>query len=126
MDFEIEVTSERFDPVDDRWLGQVALLTADLRREGGVVTRRSVPQPGRKGDVGSLILALGSAGVFTAVIEAIKAFVARDDGRMVKLSWHQDGRLQSLEVGGRNFDDNVMQRVVGMLDAASGPSGSPA
>jgi hypothetical protein len=83
-----------------------------------------VAQPGQKGDIGPLILTLGSAGVFTAVVDVIKAFVARDQGRTVRLTWHQDGRLESLEVGGRDIDDDVMQRVVGLLERASGSPGS--
>lgn len=126
MDFEVEPGSERFDPLDERWLAQVSQLTAELRRAGGSVTRRPVSQPGQKGDIGPLIMALGSAGVFTAVVETIKAFVARDQGRTVRLSWHQDGRLESLEVGGRDIDGDVMRRVVGLLDSAAGPAGGVA
>jgi hypothetical protein len=120
MDFELEPSSERFDPLDERWLAQMAQLTADLRREVGTVNRVSKPQPGVKGDLGSIVMALGSAGAFTAAVEVIKAFVARDQGRAVRLSWHQDGRLESLEVSGTGVDDDLMDRVVGALDRASG------
>jgi hypothetical protein len=126
MDFEIEPSSERFDRLDDRWLSQVSHLVGELRRDGVDIDRRSAPEPGQKGDVGPLIMALGSAGLFTAAVDVIKAFVARDEGRTVRLTWHQDGRLQSLELGGPHVDHEVVQRVVGMLDDASGSAGSPA
>jgi hypothetical protein len=122
MDFELESTSERFDPLDERWLAQVAQLAADLRREVGGVDRVSTPEPGQKGELGTIVMALGSAGAFTAAVEVIKAFVTRDQGRSVRLSWHEGGRLESLEVVGSGVDDALMQRVVGALDRASGPS----
>jgi Effector Associated Constant Component 1 len=126
MDFEIEPSSERFDRLDDRWLSQVSHLVGELRRDGVDIDRRSAPEPGQKGDVGPLIMALGSAGLFTAAVDVIKAFVARDEGRTVRLTWHQDGRLQSLELGGPQVDHELMQRVVGMLDDASGSAERPA
>lgn len=126
MEFEVEASSARFDPLDDRWLGQVGQLAADLHREGGTVTRRADPQPGRKGGLGAIVLSLGSAGAFTAAVEVIKAFVDRDPSRSVRLSWHADGRLESLEVAGRSLDDEMRQRVVRLLDDAAGrPGRSP-
>ena len=116
MEFGLEVSSDRFDRLDDRWLAQVAVLVDELRRESGAVERRSTPRAGTKGDLGSIVLALGSAGAFTAVVEVIKAFVGRDEGRSVRLSWHENGRLESFEVGGNGVDDVVLERVVAVLD----------
>jgi hypothetical protein len=120
MDFEVEALSDRFDALDDRWLAQVGGLVGELGREVGPVERRATPAPGTKGDLGSIVLALGSAGAFTAAVEVLKSFVERDRGRSVRLSWHQDGRLESLEVGGNGVDEAVMARVLGALDAAAG------
>lgn len=119
MEFVVDPSSERFDGVDDRWLAQVAVLVADLRRDVGTVERRRDAQPGTKGDLGSIVLALGSAGAFAAAVEVIKAFVDRDRGRTVRLSWHQDGRLESFEVGGQGIDDALLERVVGALELGS-------
>jgi hypothetical protein len=122
MDFVLEPVSERFDPLDDRWLTQVTGLVGELHREVGTVSRRTEARADAKGDLGSIIVALGTAGAFTAAVEVIKAFVARDQGRRVRLSWHQDGRLESFEVDGKNIDAAVMERVLGALDhAVDGP-----
>jgi hypothetical protein len=122
MEFDVEPVSERFDPLDDRWLAQVAHLATELGREVGGVRRRSAPAAGKKGDLGAIVLALGSAGAFTAAVEVLKAFVARDQGRSVRLSWHEDGRLASLEVSGRGVDDATVTRVLGALDGTAGPA----
>lgn len=117
MEIELEPSSERFDPNDDRWLAQVAQLMADLRRDVGDVSRQGEARPGMKGvDLGPIIVALGSAGAFTAFTEVIKAFVGRDRGRSVKLSWHLDGKLESFEIQGPDIDDDVLDEALAALE----------
>lgn len=115
MNFELEPSSERFDPVDDRWLDQVAQLVADLRQEADSITRGFQPQTGTKGGLGPIIVSLGSAGAFTAAFEVIKAFVTRDRGRSVRVTWYEDGRAASLEVTGQGLDDDTVRRLQDLI-----------
>lgn len=122
MEIQFDATSARFDPLDDRWLSQVTQLVADLR-EVGDVRRRATPVPGAKGDLGTLIMSLGSAGALTAVVEVIKAFVGRDTGRSVRLTWNGGGGLESFEITGAGVDDAVVDRVVRVLESGADGAG---
>ncbi|MGH3826446.1 MAG: effector-associated constant component EACC1 [Pseudonocardiaceae bacterium] len=76
-----------FDPADQRWAEQVALLTDDLREAAGSVSRRRIPEPGAKGAAGEVILALGSAGAVTAAVECFRAWLRRDKTRTLTVTW---------------------------------------
>ena len=71
--------NERYDDDDPRWRDQVADLVHELRRETESVQSRRAPVPGTKGTVDQLILALGSAGAFTAAVDVVRAWLARRD-----------------------------------------------
>jgi Effector Associated Constant Component 1 len=119
MELELEASSERFDPLDDRWLDQVAQLVTDLRREVGQTERRSQPKAGVKGiDLGTIFVSLGPASAFTAVAGVIKEFIHRDRGRSVRATWHENGKCQQIEIRGYNIDD-VDRLVVALRQAAS-------
>ncbi len=67
----VEPRNESYDPDDDGWRDQAATLYADLDARVDVV-RRARPVPGAKGAVDQVIIALGSAGVFGAVVESLR------------------------------------------------------
>jgi hypothetical protein len=85
IEIELAPESETFDPGDDRWLTQVAGLYDDLRNEGIALREESTPVPGAKGDLPTIIAALGSAGAFTAAITVIQAWLSRERTRHLKL-----------------------------------------
>jgi hypothetical protein len=107
-----EPSSGRFDALDDRWLSQVTGLVSELRREVGDVSASGTPVGGKKGALGSIVLSLASAGSLTTAVELVKAWLARDRTRLVKVSWSADGRLQEVELGGSGVDDAAFDQLV--------------
>lgn len=120
MDLEIAVFSQRYDVVDERWLAQIGRLATDFRQAGYGVTRRASPEPNTKGvELGPIIVSLGSAGAFAGIASILSSFIGRDRGRSVRVSWHADGKIQSIEVTGADIDAAMTERVVSLLEQAS-------
>jgi hypothetical protein len=93
VELKIEPSSDRFDPLDDRWLEQVDGFAGELDQELGGVERERRPVDGGKGfDLASIVLSLGSAGAFTATVELVKSWLSRDRSRSVRLSWSETAR----------------------------------
>lgn len=86
----LEATSEKYDPMDDRWQDQVAELLSELNRGAGKVRQESETVDGKKGAVATIILALGSAGAITAAVEIVKAWLARDQTRILRFKRNED------------------------------------
>ena len=63
VEIEIAPGSDVFDAEDALWLQQVAGLVDELRQEEIPLRSESRPVPGEKGDIETIIAALGSAGV---------------------------------------------------------------
>ncbi|MEW1661113.1 hypothetical protein [Streptomyces sp. NPDC093707] len=100
----------RFDPEDDRWREQVAALYAALHEEAGTVFLRGVPEPGRKGDASTMVLALGSSGALTAAVACFRAWLARDKTRTLTVTWTDEaGAKQTIQVSGDNVDQTSFQ-----------------
>jgi hypothetical protein len=79
-------SSAVYDADDWRWLEQLGKLKLSLQQQVGNVRQEEIPSPGQKGGAVELIVALGSAGAFTAAIEIFKAWVGRDPTRTFTLS----------------------------------------
>jgi hypothetical protein len=110
--FVLEPGSTRFAALDDRWLAQVSDFVRQLDREVGGVSQPAQPVPGAKGELSSIVLTLGSAGVFTTAAEFFKAWVGRGNGtRSLKVSWNQDGSPQSVELTGGDLDEASIDRI---------------
>ena len=86
----VEPRNDQYDPDDDGWRDQVATLYAELDDSGDTV-RRGRPIPGAKGAVDQLVIAMGSAGVFTATADCLRAWLGRDRDRRIDLRWMQGG-----------------------------------
>lgn len=111
LDLVIEPRTGRFDPDDDRWRRQVSDLVNGLDAEVGGIRRESEQVPGAKGSVDTVILALGSAGAFTATVEFLRAWLTRDRSRRLDLSWEADGRTERVTVSGDAVDMTALNRV---------------
>jgi hypothetical protein len=111
LDLVLEPRSDRFDPDDDRWRAQVSDLYAGLDREIGGVRREPTRVEGTKGTVDTVILALGSAGAFTAAVEFIKAWLTRDRSRRLDVSWDVEGRTERVTVSGEAIDNAAIGRI---------------
>jgi|SRR6266566_1759601 len=87
----VEPRNDQYDPDDDGWRDQVATLYADLDASFDTI-RRARPVEGAKGGADQLILALGSAGVFTAVVECLRAWLGRDRDRRIDVRGSKTAR----------------------------------
>ena len=119
MEIEFSAANDRFDDDDPRWREQVADLTDELRREVDRVWTRRTPTPGAKGAVDSVVMLLGSAGVFTAAVEVLRIWVSRDKHRSVTLTFSgPDGVRQSVQVSADNAGSQAMASLVEVAAAA--------
>lgn len=116
----LEPRTDRFHADDDRWLAQVSLLFQELQREVGGVSRRHEPVAGTKGGVEVVIMALGSAGAFTAGLEMLRSWLGRDRSRKLDISYTVDGRTETVSIAGDAIDKDAIARI---SDAVAGRLG---
>lgn len=116
---EIAPESESYAPDDDRWLEQVSAFYDDLRDNGILVREESRPRPGAKGDVSTIILALGSAGAFTAAVAAFKDFLSRERTRSLRVKWKVGDESREVLVTG-DTDNATLERITQEAMRSSG------
>jgi hypothetical protein len=113
MEITLTALSEKYDADDDRWRGQVGELVHQLRTETDAVRLERTPVPGTKGAIDELIISLGSAGVFTAVEQVFRSWLARDKTRSIQLSYKDGkGHVQKLQVAASNATEDVFAPVL--------------
>lgn len=110
MEIEITPGSETFESEDDRWLEQVAGLYDELREEGVAVREESRPVPGAKGDIVTVIAALGSAGAFTAAITVFQAWLSRERTRHIRIRMKVGEEVTEVDFTG-DTDSATMERL---------------
>lgn len=96
---------------DDRWRSDLAELQLMLRRELPDAVAPPVPAGDAKGvaEIASIILALGSAGVFTAAADVIKAWIAARPGhRRVVVEYPTESGPQRLVVDADGIDGDKL------------------
>jgi hypothetical protein len=116
--------SDRYDADDDRWQDAVADLIEDLRVETGALHVERTPVDGMKGSVDELLLTLGSAGVFSAAVDALRIWLARDKTRSITLTYQdRDGTEQHLDVRATHADADTLAPLVNAVAdrIAAGP-----
>ena len=114
LELVLEPRSDDYRPDDDRWREQVATLHRELR--AAVETRlRGRSAPGAKGTVDDLIVALGSAGAFTAMVDCLRAWLGRDRARTIDVRWDEDGTERFVTFRG----DAVDRETVRVIAAAA-------
>lgn len=118
----VEPHNDTYDPDDDRWRAQVAAFATEL--DGVVDTeRRAQPVAGTKGAVTEVIIALGSAGAFTATVECLRAWLGRDRGRRVDLRWDEDGVERSMTLTGEAIDSQTLREIAkAAISRVGGPT----
>ena len=123
IEVTVEPATDRFDPLDDRWATQVDALVGELASTLGTVTRRHDPVAGTKGGVGTILLAMTSGGVLTASLELLRSWVGRDQSRSVKVSWYENGAVQSVELAGGTTEQVDMSSLARLVSGAgTGPA----
>lgn len=119
LELHLRPESARFDALDDRWLDQIQQFGTELGREIGDVTRVRQPVPGTKGTLDSVLLSVGSAGVLSATVEFLRAWLQRDSSRTLRVSWTDAGALQQVELSGESLEpaaiETLMQAVTSRL-----------
>lgn len=104
-------STEKYDPEDDRWRQQVTGFYGDLEREVGPVERVRTPVEGTKGGAETVILALGSAGAFTAAVQFFRAWLGRDRSRSLEISWSDGKDTRTVAVKGDAIDDSALEEI---------------
>lgn len=119
----LEPETGKFDPADDRWREQVAAFYRDLEHEVGGVRREVTPVPDSKGGVESIVLALGTAGIFPAAVQFFKSWLSRDKSRSLKVCWMEDGKRQCVSVQGDGIDQDALEIVAAAAAQRIGGAG---
>ncbi|MFP5319336.1 MAG: effector-associated constant component EACC1 [Acidimicrobiia bacterium] len=107
----LEPQSGRYDPDDERWREQVGQFVDALRREVGGVRRERTAVEGTKGSVETLIVALGSAGAFTAAVEFFRSWIGRDKSRSLDICWTAEEGQCRVSIRGDAVDQTTLQVV---------------
>jgi hypothetical protein len=111
--------SDHFDLNDARWARQVGTLLVDLEEKVGTVRRRSSPARGTKGGTEAIILALGSAGAITGVVEVVKAWLGRDRSRSLEIITVDEGPgRRAVTVRGDQIDDATIREAIRAVTGA--------
>jgi hypothetical protein len=93
-DLIISASSERYDPADERWLGQVNDLCRELAENVPGFRVDAQPVRGTRGIAETLILALASTGALSALERFLRMWLGRDKTRRITLT--VDGKEISL------------------------------
>lgn len=103
FEIAIEPRNQEYDRDDDRWRNQVIGLYSELGAQVDTV-RRSREVAGTKGTLDELIVALGSAGAFTATVECLRAWLNRDRSRRIDVRWDENGAERFVTLTGDAID----------------------
>jgi hypothetical protein len=115
----VEPRNDQYDPDDDGWRDQVATLYADLDAQVDTI-RRGRPVEGTKGAVDQLIISLGSAGVFGAVVDCLRAWLGRDRDRRIDVRWTENGVERSVTLTGEAVDVKTVREIAVAAVARTG------
>jgi len=110
LELVVEPRSEGYSPDDDRWRAQVVSLRQELQAQVDT-TERGRLVPGTKGTVAELVVALGSAGAFTAMVDCFRAWLSRDKHRRIDVRWDEDGVERYVTFTGDAVDADTVREV---------------
>ncbi|MFF3755455.1 hypothetical protein ACFYYH_34325 [Streptomyces sp. NPDC002018] len=95
---------------DDRWLRQVGLLHQGLEEAGSLVRMERLENvPGTKGVFSDTVLILTGPSVVAGVVAAFTAWLGRDRGRTVHLTWTVEGREGDVAITVDSADSAALQ-----------------
>src|SRR5262245_20731520 len=110
LELVIEPRTDEYSRDDERWRAQVATLHRELQARVDTVARGR-PVPGTKGMIDELIVALGSAGAFTAMVECFRAWLGRDKSRRIEVRWDEDGAERFVTFSGDAVDPETVREI---------------
>jgi hypothetical protein len=108
---DLQPVSDRYDGEDSRWRDQVAAFYRELDQEVGGVSRETTPVAGTKGGIETVILALGSAGAFTAAVQFFQAWLGRDRTRSLSVKWRDGEEEHHVTLKGEGLDQETLRAV---------------
>jgi hypothetical protein len=113
-ELRLRVRHERFEPLDERWVGQVLALTKDLSaRAAGLSVRPAPVAAGSKGaGLTEVVLALTSASALTVFKETLRLWLRRDKAREVEISVTDGGHERRLRIRGDKLDNDALDRLL--------------
>jgi hypothetical protein len=121
----IEPRNDEYHPDDDRWRDQVAALYRELHQQVDT-DQRSVTVAGTKGSIDQVVLALGGAGVFSAMVECFHAWLSRDRARSIDVRWDENGTDRHVTLSGEAIDIDVVHEIAKAAAARVGGQPWPA
>jgi hypothetical protein len=125
----VAARNDQYNPDDERWLAQAATLHHDLlgAASAGLETAvTSQPVEGTKGGLDELVVSLGSAGAFTALVECVRAWLGRDRDRRIEIRWDDQGAEHHVTFTGTAVDNDAIQVVARAAAARIGGTPWPA
>ena len=110
--FEVSIAArnDELHPDDDRWADQQSDLMSQLQHDIGTLSRGS-GQPGAKGGADTVIVALGSAGAFSAMVECFRAWLGRDHARRIDVRWDENGVERHVTLTGEGLDTESVRDI---------------
>jgi hypothetical protein len=121
----IEPRNAQYSPDDDRWRAQVVSLRQELRAQVDT-TERGRLVPDTKGTISELVVALGNAGAFTAMVDCFRAWLSRDKDRRIDVRWDEDGVERYVTFTGQAVDRETVREVARAAAARVGGQQWPA
>jgi hypothetical protein len=106
----VEPRNDEYHSDDDRWRDQVATLYSELHEQVDTA-RRGHPAEGSKGTVDQLVVALGSAGAFSAAVGCFRAWLRRDRSRRLDVRWEENGVERFVTLTGDAVDVESVRMV---------------
>jgi hypothetical protein len=125
LELVIEPRNDEYGRDDDRWRAQVATLHQELQARVDTVSRGRLVS-GTKGTIDELIVALGSAGAFTAMVDCFRAWLGRDKSRRIDVRWDEDGTERHVTFQGDAVDSETMREIARAAAARVGGQAWPA
>ena len=118
---EIAPGSDVFDAEDALWLQQVAGLVDELRQEEIPLRSESRPVPGEKGDIETIIAALGSAGVVSGLITVIQSWLSRERTRHLEIRWQEGDETKTITIDGDTSDKTIAEVAQRAMEHGAAP-----
>jgi hypothetical protein len=126
FEFAIEPRSDDYQPDDDRWRDQVAGLYSELHQQQVDVVQRGRAVAGTKGTLDAFVVALGSAGAFTATLECFRSWLGRDRSRRIDVRWEENGAKRFVTLTGDAIDVDSVREIAKAVAQRVGGAAWPA
>ena len=112
LELALSVTSDDYDPNDPRWRAQLNDLYRMVRDQADDFRQEVEPVEGRKGGIETIIVAMGTAGAFKAIVETFAHWLKRDRSRHIRLTTKQGDEERVIEVDANGIDAATLTEIL--------------